>query len=225
MRTPQEMRGWNGVLNTSMILVSCLYIAVGFFGYLKYGDQVAGSITLNLPVDELWVSLSYHQIHYNSIGLTRTRIKRTLSICFTLFQLSNTCQDHDVIGNILVLCASVLRSSWVTQSIHPKKVNIEQCKVQVFSFVCLQSVSGVPSESRVLSEDWAGPSYILIGCRRAETWSVYILSRVCFEVTIPFFISLEPCNTVYLYQYFSSTLALMAPPIIDTVTKGPHCTW
>ena len=53
MRTPQEMRGWNGVLNTSMILVSCLYIAVGFFGYLKYGDQVAGSITLNLPVDEL----------------------------------------------------------------------------------------------------------------------------------------------------------------------------
>ena len=53
MRTPHEMRGWNGVLNTSMILVSCLYIAVGFFGYLKYGDQVAGSITLNLPVDEL----------------------------------------------------------------------------------------------------------------------------------------------------------------------------
>ena len=53
MRTPSDMRGWNGVLNTSMILVSCLYIAVGFFGYLKYGEQVAGSITLNLPVDEL----------------------------------------------------------------------------------------------------------------------------------------------------------------------------
>ena len=53
MRTPSDMKGWNGVLNTSMVLVSCLYIAVGFFGYLKYGDQVAGSITLNLPVDEL----------------------------------------------------------------------------------------------------------------------------------------------------------------------------
>ena len=45
-------KGWNGVLNTSMILVSCLYIGVGFFGYLKYGEQVAGSITLNLPVNE-----------------------------------------------------------------------------------------------------------------------------------------------------------------------------
>ena len=53
MRTPSDMKGWNGVLNTSMIMVSCLYIAVGFFGYLKYGEAVTGSITLNLPVNEL----------------------------------------------------------------------------------------------------------------------------------------------------------------------------
>merc|ERR1719225_2181935 len=57
MRTPQEMRGWNGVLNTSMILVSCLYIAVGFFGYLKYGENVTGSITLNLPVGQFLATL------------------------------------------------------------------------------------------------------------------------------------------------------------------------
>merc|ERR1711936_826613 len=57
MRTPSDMKGWNGVLNTSMILVSCLYIAVGFFGYLKYGDQVSGSITLNLPVDQFLATL------------------------------------------------------------------------------------------------------------------------------------------------------------------------
>ena len=53
MRTPSSMAGWNGVLNTSMGLVSCLYVAVGFFGYLKYGEDVSGSITLNLPVGEL----------------------------------------------------------------------------------------------------------------------------------------------------------------------------
>lgn len=52
MRYPKDMRGWNGVLNTSMVLVSCLYIAVGFFGYLKYGDDVEASITLSLPVEE-----------------------------------------------------------------------------------------------------------------------------------------------------------------------------
>ena len=49
MRTPKAMKGWNGVLNTAMTIVACLYIAVGFFGYLKYGDDVLGSITLNLP--------------------------------------------------------------------------------------------------------------------------------------------------------------------------------
>lgn len=52
MKHPTDLKGWNGVLNTSMVIVICLYIAIGFFGYLKYGDDVLGSITLNLPVDE-----------------------------------------------------------------------------------------------------------------------------------------------------------------------------
>ena len=53
MKTPKDMRGWTGVLNITMTMVTCLYIAVGFFGYLKYGENVMGSITLNLPGDEL----------------------------------------------------------------------------------------------------------------------------------------------------------------------------
>ena len=38
-----------------MTIVSCLYIAVGFFGYLRYGEAVTGSITLSLPSDQLSV--------------------------------------------------------------------------------------------------------------------------------------------------------------------------
>ena len=52
MKNKEDLRGANGVLNTSMVIVTCLYIAVAFFGYLKYGDDVLGSITLNLPVDQ-----------------------------------------------------------------------------------------------------------------------------------------------------------------------------
>ena len=52
MKHKHELRGLNGVLNTSMVIVTCLYIAVAFFGYLKYGDDVKGSITLNLPVEQ-----------------------------------------------------------------------------------------------------------------------------------------------------------------------------
>lgn len=56
MINPHDFRGLNGVLNTGMILVTCGYIAVGFFGYLKYGDAVHGSITLNLPPSDKYVA-------------------------------------------------------------------------------------------------------------------------------------------------------------------------
>lgn len=49
MKTPEAFGGWNGVLNTGMVIVAALYTGIGFFGYLKYGDRVRGSITLNLP--------------------------------------------------------------------------------------------------------------------------------------------------------------------------------
>ncbi|CAL1290873.1 unnamed protein product [Larinioides sclopetarius] len=49
MATPEDFGGLNGVLNTGMVVVACLYTAVGFYGYLKYGDDVKPSITFNLP--------------------------------------------------------------------------------------------------------------------------------------------------------------------------------
>merc|ERR1711973_498275 len=55
MKNKSELRGPVGVLNTSMVIVTCLYIAVAFFGYLKYGEDVLGSITLNLPVEQ-WLA-------------------------------------------------------------------------------------------------------------------------------------------------------------------------
>ncbi len=47
------MIGAFGVLNTSMTIVATLYIAMGFYGYLKYGDTIRSCITLNLPVDDV----------------------------------------------------------------------------------------------------------------------------------------------------------------------------
>ncbi|XP_042231441.1 proton-coupled amino acid transporter-like protein pathetic [Homarus americanus] len=52
MKTPQAFGGWTGVLNTAMVIVVCFYAGVGFFGYLRYGSFVQGSITLNLPPSE-----------------------------------------------------------------------------------------------------------------------------------------------------------------------------
>lgn len=53
MKTPQNFIGCPGVLNFGMGFVISLYALVGFLGYLKYGDETQGSITLNLPVNEV----------------------------------------------------------------------------------------------------------------------------------------------------------------------------
>lgn len=54
MKNPQDFGGWTGVLNTAMVIVACLYTAVGFFGYLKYGELATlGSVTLYLPAQDM----------------------------------------------------------------------------------------------------------------------------------------------------------------------------
>lgn len=53
MKTPQNFVGICGVLNKGMSGVTLVYILLGFLGYLRYGDDTQGSITLNLPVEEM----------------------------------------------------------------------------------------------------------------------------------------------------------------------------
>ncbi|XP_049818917.1 proton-coupled amino acid transporter-like protein CG1139 [Aethina tumida] len=48
MKTPKYFGSWCGVLNISMSCVVTMYILLGFFGYLAYGDGTLGSITLNI---------------------------------------------------------------------------------------------------------------------------------------------------------------------------------
>ncbi|XP_076447032.1 proton-coupled amino acid transporter 2-like [Babylonia areolata] len=52
MRERERFSGLTGVLNLSMVTVTALYSAIGFFGYLKFGDDVQPSITLNLPTSK-----------------------------------------------------------------------------------------------------------------------------------------------------------------------------
>jgi len=49
MKTREAFGGWFGVIDLAMTIAMVLYAAVGFYGYLRFGDAVQGSITLNLP--------------------------------------------------------------------------------------------------------------------------------------------------------------------------------
>lgn len=57
MKKPQHFLGCPGVLNTAMITVVTLYAVIGFFGYVRFGDEVKGSITLNLPEGFMYVDI------------------------------------------------------------------------------------------------------------------------------------------------------------------------
>lgn len=49
MDVPQHFISSNGVLNTACLLVLAVYSAMGFYGYLAFGDTVMDTVTLNLP--------------------------------------------------------------------------------------------------------------------------------------------------------------------------------
>ena len=51
MREQKAFLGKAGVLNLGLTITVSLYCAVGFYGYLTYGDEAKGSVTLNLPSD------------------------------------------------------------------------------------------------------------------------------------------------------------------------------
>ncbi|XP_029172043.1 proton-coupled amino acid transporter 2-like isoform X2 [Nylanderia fulva] len=48
MKNPNNFNKPLGVLNVGMVIVTAMFVAIGFLSYLKYGDEVAGSVTLNL---------------------------------------------------------------------------------------------------------------------------------------------------------------------------------
>lgn len=53
MKNPRRFLGCPGVLNTAMVIVISLFVVMGFFGYLQYGEEAKGSVTLNLPEDAM----------------------------------------------------------------------------------------------------------------------------------------------------------------------------
>ncbi|KAG6461876.1 proton-coupled amino acid transporter-like protein CG1139 [Manduca sexta] len=52
MEHPRQFVGLFGLFNIGMAIICLLYLLVGVFGYLKFGNEVEASITLNLPFNQ-----------------------------------------------------------------------------------------------------------------------------------------------------------------------------
>jgi Transmembrane amino acid transporter protein. len=53
MKTPASFGGYYGVLNQGMFAIVIMYVIMGFLGYVKYGSAAQGSVTLNLPKEDM----------------------------------------------------------------------------------------------------------------------------------------------------------------------------
>lgn len=56
MASPSMFAHPYGVLNVGMTVVVCLNVAFGFFGFLRFGEDAQGAITLNIPEYPYWFS-------------------------------------------------------------------------------------------------------------------------------------------------------------------------
>ncbi|XP_053667934.1 proton-coupled amino acid transporter-like protein CG1139 [Anopheles marshallii] len=52
MKHPQYYLGCPGIVNVNNLCLAILYCFIGVVGYLRYGDKIQGSITLNFPQEE-----------------------------------------------------------------------------------------------------------------------------------------------------------------------------
>lgn len=55
MSNPSDFDRKFGVLNIGFMVITTVYTFIGFFGYLKWGEGVEGTLTLNLPADSVFV--------------------------------------------------------------------------------------------------------------------------------------------------------------------------
>ncbi|KAH8262482.1 hypothetical protein KR026_008049, partial [Drosophila bipectinata] len=58
MEHPEQYIGWFGILDIAVVVVIISYVFFGVMGYWKFGSEIQGSITLNLPIEETVAQIS-----------------------------------------------------------------------------------------------------------------------------------------------------------------------
>ncbi|RWS25056.1 proton-coupled amino acid transporter 1-like protein [Leptotrombidium deliense] len=103
MKEPAAFIGFGGVLNTGMVIVGCFYFATGFFGFLKYGDDVKGSITLNLPCTPLYETVQL-MLTIAVFPLYALQLYVPITIIWPFIQRKFNLQESSLITTAADLC-------------------------------------------------------------------------------------------------------------------------
>ncbi|KAE9420012.1 hypothetical protein Angca_005684, partial [Angiostrongylus cantonensis] len=100
MRDPHAFIAWNGVLNSSCIVVLTIFSVTGFYGYLSLGDDVKDTATLNLPMTPFYqviklmfvacIMVSYPLQFYVPMERVEKWITRKIPVCRQTFYIYGT---------------------------------------------------------------------------------------------------------------------------------------
>ncbi|VVC38343.1 Amino acid transporter, transmembrane domain [Cinara cedri] len=106
MKYPERFSSKFGVINVSLIPIAGLYAFIGFFGYLRYGEETKGSITLDLPSEEI------------PAQITKLILSLSIFICYALSNLisydifekffDRTCPRNKNVGMHILRTSTVL---------------------------------------------------------------------------------------------------------------------
>ena len=96
IRDPHQFHKPVGVLNVGLVIIIAFYFSIGFFGFVRYGMKVQGTITVNLPAEPLYdavqllysfaVLLTYPIILYVPIQILWPIISAKISPMFKVVQ-------------------------------------------------------------------------------------------------------------------------------------------
>lgn len=87
MKKPRNFEKTFGVLNVGMVFVGFMFIAMGFISYLRYGDDVKSSVTLNLKdSDGMYV---FKIMVFKTIELIQHFQFKSLMMSFVFYDLKN----------------------------------------------------------------------------------------------------------------------------------------
>ncbi|XP_032291117.1 glutamate transporter polyphemus isoform X4 [Drosophila virilis] len=89
MAKPALYLGWHGILSLCALFVCITNIIFGFLGYWRYGDNIAASVTINLPAQDMSTcGVEICLLYHDSYGRLRWKLfKNILMIIFGTFVL------------------------------------------------------------------------------------------------------------------------------------------
>lgn len=117
LKDKENLLQWNGLMNFTMGLVLVLYLTIAFFGYVRFGDEVKGSLVYSIPLKP-WYYMIVKPVYSSAVFLTfGTQFYVFIDVLWQIWvSITPRSFEKTLINNILrviTLVLVVIAAAWV----------------------------------------------------------------------------------------------------------------